>query len=94
MIPITHTITIDENEIQEYFVRASGPGGQNVNEVATIVQLRFDVANSRSLPRKFGNVSFRWLVTRLPKMAYLLSKLDGSVPRDVTAKMSLNGLWS
>lgn len=52
MIRITRTIAIDESEIQEYFVRASGPGGQNVNKVATTVQLRFDVANSRSLPEE------------------------------------------
>lgn len=52
MIHITRTIAIDESEIQEYFVRASGPGGQNVNKVATTVQLRFDVANSRSLPEE------------------------------------------
>ena len=52
MIHITRTITIDESEIQEYFVRTSGPGGQNVNKVATTVQLRFDVANSRSLPEE------------------------------------------
>ncbi len=52
MIHITRTITIDESEIQEYFVRASGPGGQNVNKVATTVQLRFNVAKSRSLPEE------------------------------------------
>ncbi len=52
MIHITRTIEIDESEIQEYIIRASGPGGQNVNKVATTVQLHFDVANSRSLPEE------------------------------------------
>jgi ribosome-associated protein len=50
MIPITPTLEIDEREIKEEFVRASGPGGQNVNKVSTAVQLRFDVRNSTSLP--------------------------------------------
>jgi len=50
IIRVTPAISIDENEIQEHFIRASGPGGQNVNKVATAVQLRFNVAGSPSLP--------------------------------------------
>jgi ribosome-associated protein len=50
MIKITKDIAISENEIEEQFIRASGPGGQRVNRAATAVQLRFDVANSPSLP--------------------------------------------
>ena len=50
MLRITPTIAIPDSELEERFVRASGPGGQNVNKVATAVELRFDVANSRALP--------------------------------------------
>jgi ribosome-associated protein len=50
MIPVTSTIQIDEREIAESFIRASGPGGQNVNKVSTAVQLRFDARRSPSLP--------------------------------------------
>lgn len=49
-IPVTKRIVIPEDEIEERFVRGSGPGGQNVNRVATAVQLRFDAARSPSLP--------------------------------------------
>jgi ribosome-associated protein len=50
MIQVTHDIAINEAEVHEDFVHSSGPGGQNVNKVATAVQLRFDVRNSPSLP--------------------------------------------
>lgn len=50
MIEISPTLSIDEREIQLSFVRAEGPGGQNVNKVSTVVQLRFDVLHSPSLP--------------------------------------------
>src|SRR4051795_11096498 len=49
MIRITDTIAIDDRELDERFVRASGPGGQNVNKVSTAVELRFDM-NGSSLP--------------------------------------------
>lgn len=50
MLWINEHLTIAEDELDERFVRASGPGGQNVNKVSTAVQLRFDVARSPSLP--------------------------------------------
>src|SRR6516162_6674411 len=47
---ITDTISIDNSELSERFIRASGPGGQNVNKLSSAVQLRFDVRHSPSLP--------------------------------------------
>jgi ribosome-associated protein len=49
---ITARLSIPDSEIEEQFIQASGPGGQNVNKVASAVQLRFDVAHSPSLPEE------------------------------------------
>jgi ribosome-associated protein len=50
MLRINDRISLDERELEERFIRASGPGGQNVNKLSTAVQLRFDVRRSPSLP--------------------------------------------
>jgi len=72
MIRITATITIGEQEIHQEFIRASGPGGQNVNKVATAVQLRFDVAHSPSLPEDVRERLTRLAGRRMTKEGYLI----------------------
>jgi ribosome-associated protein len=69
MIRIDDRISIDERELEERFIRASGPGGQNVNKLATAVQLRFDVRHSPSLPAEVR--------TRLERLAGRRLTRDG-----------------
>jgi ribosome-associated protein len=64
---ITDTISIDEAELSESFVRSSGPGGQNVNKVSSAVQLRFDVRHSQSLPNDVAVRLMRLAGKRLTK---------------------------
>jgi ribosome-associated protein len=71
MIRVTPRITIYEDAIEEVFVRAGGPGGQNVNKVATVVQLRFDAAGSPSLDAP--------MQARLRRLAGRRMTADGAV---------------
>ena len=64
---VTDTIVIDDSELEESFVRASGPGGQNVNKVSSAVQLRFDARHSPSLPNDVAIRLMRLAGKRLTK---------------------------
>lgn len=67
MIRITSTIAIAESEIDESFIRASGPGGQHVNKTSSAVQLRFDARRSRSLPNDVAVRLMRLAGSRLTR---------------------------
>jgi ribosome-associated protein len=71
MIRVTDSISIDESELQESFIRASGPGGQHVNKTESAVQLRFDVRRSPSLPND--------VAVRLMKLAGSRLTQDGVI---------------
>jgi ribosome-associated protein len=72
MIRITDAIAIDERELEERFIRASGPGGQNVNKLSSAVQLRFDVRHSPSLPDDVRDRLERLAGNRLTRMGVLV----------------------
>jgi ribosome-associated protein len=71
MIQVTEEIALDENELEFSFIRASGPGGQNVNKVSTAVQMRFDARRSPSLADEVS--------TRLQKLAGARLTLEGVI---------------
>jgi len=72
MIRITDRISIDDEELDESFVRSSGPGGQNVNKLSTAVQLRFDVRRSPSLPNDVAIRLMRLAGKRMTKDGVLV----------------------
>src|SRR5690606_21999202 len=71
MIPVTPTLSIDERDLEERFIRAAGPGGQNVNKVSTAVELRFRVNGYTQLPDDVR--------ARLEKLAGRRLTLDGEI---------------
>lgn len=73
---ITPSLSIDEDELTERFVRASGPGGQNVNKVATAVELRFDAAASPSLPDRIKARLRRLAGRRMTEAGVIVIQVD------------------
>lgn len=76
MIKVTDAIEIDERELEERFIRSSGPGGQNVNKVSTAVELRFDVRSSPSLPADVAVRLMRLAGSRLTDEGVLVIRAE------------------
>lgn len=92
MLQITPTITLDENEIKEEFIRSSGAGGQNVNKVATAVQLRFDVGASPSLPNDVKERLLRLAGRRITQDGVLVIKVQAFRTQERNRQYALDRL--
>ena len=92
MIKITSNITIKADEVKFYFIKASGPGGQNVNKVSTAVQLRFDVKNSTAFSDDVRNRLIRLAGRRITEQGILIIEAKHFRSQKQNRKNAINRL--
>jgi ribosome-associated protein len=92
MIEVTTDIQLDEKELNEEFIRSSGPGGQNVNKVATSVQLKFDVENSPSISDQVRRRIIRLAGRRVNKEGILVIKAGRFRTQEMNRRDAINRL--
>lgn len=91
-IRITNAIELDEDELQEKFVKSSGPGGQNVNKVSTAVQLRFDIKNSPNLPSRVRQKILKSGDSRLTKEGQIIIIAESKRTQEANRKDAFDRL--